>query len=193
VTAVAMIAGAAADDAGFVPIFNGTSLEGWEGKPEFWSVQDGAIVGQTTAEKPTKGNTFLIWRQGNLDDFELELKYRITGGNSGIQYRSKDLGDSVVGGYQGDFEAGTTYSGILYEEKGRGILAKRGERVAIATDGTEFFLRFARLVSRAGFMSMICLRSLAMRVLIRRRSSSILVSPGPREPMPTPPAAWPPA
>ena len=131
------VASAAAADPGFVPIFNGTSLEGWEGKPEFWSVQDGAIVGQTTAEKPTKGNTFLIWRQGNVDDFELQLKYRITGGNSGIQYRSKDYGDSVVGGYQGDFEAGTTYSGILYEEKGRGILAKRGERVAIAADGTK--------------------------------------------------------
>ena len=141
----ALVAGAAgsaalaADDAGFVPIFNGTSLDGWEGKPEFWSVQDGVIVGQNTAENPTKGNTFLIWRQGNLDDFELELKYRITGtgGNSGIQYRSKDYGDFVVGGYQGDFEVGTNYSGIMYEEKGRGILANRGERVSIAADGTK--------------------------------------------------------
>ncbi len=128
---------AADDAAGVVPIFNGTSLEGWEGKPEFWSVKDGVIVGETTAEKPTKGNTFLIWRQGTVDDFELALSYRITGGNSGIQYRSKDLGDSVVGGYQGDFEAGTTYSGILYEERGRGILAKRGERVTIAADGAK--------------------------------------------------------
>ena len=133
----ARLAPAADDAAGFVSIFNGTSLEGWEGKPEFWSVKDGVIVGETTAEKPTKGNTFLIWRQGTLDDFELTLTYRITGGNSGIQYRSRDLGDSVVGGYQGDFEAGTTYSGILYEEKGRGILAKRGERVTIAADGTK--------------------------------------------------------
>ncbi len=137
VAAVAMIGGAAAGDAGFVPIFNGTSLEGWEGKPEFWSVKDGAIVGQTTAENPTKGNTFLIWRQGNVDDFELKLMYRITGGNSGIQYRSKDLGDSVVGGYQGDFEAGPKFSGILYEEKGRGILALRGERASIAADGAK--------------------------------------------------------
>ena len=102
-------------DPGFVSIFNGTSLEGWEGTPEFWSVQDGAIVGQTTAENPTKGNTFLIWRQGTLDDFELRLKYRITGGNSGVQYRSKDYGDFVVGGYQADIDSGTTYSGILYE------------------------------------------------------------------------------
>jgi type 1 glutamine amidotransferase len=120
-----------------VPIFNGTSLDGWEGKPEFWRVENGAIVGETTAENPTQGNTFLVWRQGLVDDFELELQYRITGGNSGIQYRSRDLGDFVVGGYQADFEAGTTYSGIVYEERGRGILAERGERVTIAADGTK--------------------------------------------------------
>ena len=68
---------AVADDAGFTPIFDGKSLEGWEGK-DFWSVEDGAIVGRTTAEKPTNGNTFLVWRQGTLDDFELALTYRIT-------------------------------------------------------------------------------------------------------------------
>lgn len=128
-------ADAAADKDGFSVIFNGTSLDGWEGKPEFWSVADGAIVGQTTAEKPTKGNTFLIWKRGTVGDFELKLFYRITGGNSGIQYRSKDHGDFVVGGYQADFEAGPTYSGIVYEERGRGILANRGERMTIAADG----------------------------------------------------------
>ena len=126
-----------ADDAG-VAIFNGTSLEGWEGKPGFWRVEDGAIVGETTAENPTKGNTFLIWKQGLVDDFELTFRYRITGtpkANSGIQYRSRDLGEYVVGGYQADFEAGPTYSGINYEEKGRGILCPRGQRVTIAADG----------------------------------------------------------
>ena len=128
----------AADDPASVPIFNGTSLDGWEGKPEFWSVKDGVIVGQTTAENPTKGNTFLIWRGGLVDDFELTLQYRLTGGNSGVQYRSREFteaGPFVVGGYQGDFESGPTYSGILYEERGRGILAKRGERIMIAADG----------------------------------------------------------
>jgi len=124
-------------DQGFVPIFDGRSLEGWEGKPEFWRVEEGSIVGATTAENPTKGNTFLIWRAGLVDDFELELEYRITGGNSGIQYRSRDLGEFVVGGYQADFEAGQTFSGILYEEKGRGILCQRGQRVSIAADGTK--------------------------------------------------------
>jgi len=131
----AKAARAIADDEGFKPIFNGTSLDGWQGKPEFWSVQDGTITGQTTKENPTKGNTFLIWKQGPVDDFELKLNYRIIGGNSGIQYRSKDLGDFVVGGYQGDFEAGDAFSGILYEEKGRGILANRGQKVTIGADG----------------------------------------------------------
>ncbi len=126
----------AAED--FVPLFNGTSLEGWEGKPEFWRVEDGAIVGETTVENPTKGNTFLIWRQGELDDFELRLQFRLRNNNSGVQYRSRDLGDAVVGGYQADIaEEKSPYCGILYEEKGRGILAKRGERITIAADGTK--------------------------------------------------------
>ena len=53
------------------PLFDGESLKGWSGNPEFWRVEDGAIVGQTTKEKPTKGNTFLIWEDGEVDDFEL--------------------------------------------------------------------------------------------------------------------------
>ncbi len=126
---------AADDEAGFKPIFNGKDLDGWDGNPEFWSVQDGAITGRTTAEKPTKGNTFILWRQGELDDFELRLQYKLVGGNSGIQYRSADLGNWVVGGYQGDFEAGDGYSGILYDERGRGILATRGQKTVVGEDG----------------------------------------------------------
>jgi type 1 glutamine amidotransferase len=122
-------------ETGFAPLFNGKDLSGWDGNPKFWSVREGAITGQTTVENPTQGNTFLIWRNGTVEDFELRLSYRIVGGNSGIQYRSKDLGNWVVGGYQADFEAGKTYSGILYEEKGRGILAKRGEKTVIDSTG----------------------------------------------------------
>jgi hypothetical protein len=125
---------AADDEAGFKQIFNGKDLDGWDGDNKFWSVRDDAITGQTTAENPTQGNTFIIWRQGELDDFELRLTYRIVGGNSGIQYRSADMGNHVVGGYQGDFEAGDTYSGILYEERGRGILAQRGQKTTIGSD-----------------------------------------------------------
>lgn len=136
VTALAFPA-PAEDKEGFVSIFDGKSLKGWEGRPEFWSVRDGAITGQTTKDNPTKGNTFIIWRDGKLGDFELRLKFRIVDGNSGIQYRSEELPNNpfVVRGYQADFEAGTRYIGILYEEKGRGILALRGHKVVIREDG----------------------------------------------------------
>lgn len=82
-----------------------------------------------------KHNTFLVWKDGTVGGFELTLKYRIVAGNSGIQYRSKELPAGefgpIISGYQADFEAGTKYSGILYEERGRGILALRGEQVSI--------------------------------------------------------------
>lgn len=116
-------------------LFNGKDLSGWEGKKEFWSVQDGAITGQTTQENPTKGNTFLIWKDGKVGDFRLTLKYRIVGGNSGIQYRSKEMGDYVVGGYQADIDSGDRFSGILYEERGRGVLAERGQKTTVTEDG----------------------------------------------------------
>ncbi|GBL43140.1 hypothetical protein EMGBD4_06390 [Verrucomicrobiota bacterium] len=113
-------------------LFNGKDLTGWKGL-DFWSVEDGCITGRTTKEKPTKGNTFLVWQGGEVGDFELTFKYKIVGGNSGVQYRSKVVDEKgyVVSGYQADFEAGKTYSGILYEEKGRGILAQRGQKTVI--------------------------------------------------------------
>src|SRR5262245_13267790 len=128
---------AAEDESGFKSLFNGVDLTGWDGNPKFWSAKEGAITGQTTAENPAKGNTFLIWRDGEVSNFELRLSFKIVGGNSGIQYRSKvvDSANWVVGGYQADFEAGTTYSGIVYEERGRGILAERGQMVWIQPDG----------------------------------------------------------
>lgn len=125
-------------------LFNGENLEGWEGAPGLWTVEDGAITGRTTAEKKTGANTFLIWKGGEPGDFELTLKFKMKPGdeknyvNSGIQFRSRvvDPGNWVVGGYQADFEYGETYSGILYEEKGRGILAQRGQQVKITQGET---------------------------------------------------------
>lgn len=116
-------------------LFDGKTLNGWDGDPRFWSVQDGAITGQTTADNPTSHNTFLVWRDGVVDDFQLDLEFRLVGGNSGIQYRSQEPEKWVIGGYQADFDAPGTYSGILYEERGRGILAQRGTRVVIGADG----------------------------------------------------------
>lgn len=139
-TLLTLFAIASVSHAGEKLIFNGKDLLGWKGQPEFWSVKDGAITGHTTAEVPVKENTFLIW-DGVVGDFELHFKYKITDangeskgfGNSGVQYRSKVVKPeySVVSGYQADFECGTKYSGILYEEKARGILAERGQKVVI--------------------------------------------------------------
>ena len=116
-------------------LFDGSTLDGWEGKDPFWSVEDGAITGRTTAAQPTEGNTFLIWRGGEVGDFTLRLKFRIVGGNSGVQYRSQDMGDFVVGGYQADIDASHHFMGILYEERGRGIVALRGQEVELGPDG----------------------------------------------------------
>jgi type 1 glutamine amidotransferase len=133
--------GLLASEAGFETLFNGRDLGGWEGNPKLWSVRDGAITGVTQADPKLTHNTFLVYTNRTFDDFELRLSYRIVAGNSGIQYRSRVLrqGDfgPVVGGYQADFEAGRTYSGILYEENGRGILAQRGQKTVIRADATD--------------------------------------------------------
>ncbi|MCA9020680.1 MAG: DUF1080 domain-containing protein, partial [Planctomycetaceae bacterium] len=124
-----------AGEKGFKPIFDGKTLDNWDGDPRFWSVEDGAITGRTTADNPTKGNTFIIWQGGTPADFVLKLKYKIIGHNSGVQYRSFKLPNAAdkwrVGGYQADMEAGDKYSGILYEERKRGILALRGQKTNI--------------------------------------------------------------
>ena len=126
------------DESGFVPIFDGKTLDNWDGNPKFWSVKDGAITGQTTPENKTAGNTFIIWRGGQVQDFDLRFDYKIIGHNSGMQYRSFELPNPkqkwVVGGYQADFEAKDTYSGILYGERFRGILALRGEKSEIVNE-----------------------------------------------------------
>lgn len=120
---------------GFKPLFNGKDLTGWKGNPALWSVRDGAITGVTLADPKLTHNTFLVYEPEQFGDFELRLSYRIVGGNSGIQYRSKVMEQGafgpIVGGYQADFEAGKTYSGILYEERGRGILAERGGKTVV--------------------------------------------------------------
>lgn len=123
----------------FVPIFDGVSLKGWEGDPKLWRVEDGQIVGQTRADDPIPANSFLIWRQGEVDDFELKFEYWIDAGNSGVQYRSfekpREWGAHILGGLQADFEAGERHTGGLYGERSRRILARRGEKVRVGADG----------------------------------------------------------
>ena len=118
-------------------IFDGKTLDGWSGEEGFWRVENGTIIGQTTEQNRIEINSFLIWQNGTLQDFELRLKFKIDGGNSGIQFRSVDLSDHHVKGYQADIDAAYNYIGILYEERGRGILAGRSKKVVIDADGTK--------------------------------------------------------
>ena len=55
---------AAENEEGFKPIFDGKTLNGWDGDPKLWTVEDGAITGRTNDEDPLKTNQFIIWRQG---------------------------------------------------------------------------------------------------------------------------------
>jgi len=119
-----------AGEPGFVSLFNGKDLTGWDGDPRLWSVQDGAIRGQTTREKPARGNTFCVWRGGKLKDFILKIKFRIQNGNSGIQYRSKEVQKWRISGYQAEVCNGGGV-GFLYHERGRGGLVNVGDFVEI--------------------------------------------------------------
>jgi hypothetical protein len=116
-------------ESGFTPIFDGKTLKGWEGDTNFWRVENGAIVGQTEKDKQPKQNTFLIWRGGSPADFELRLEYKLTGFNSGIQIRSVELPDIkfAMKGYQADIDGEQRFTGQIYEERGRGFLALRGQ------------------------------------------------------------------
>jgi hypothetical protein len=127
----------AGDEAGFRPIFDGRSLDGWEGDPNYWRVDAaaGTLVGEITPATVIKSNTFIIWRGGEPKDFELKLEYRITPeGNSGVNYRSVVVPDPVtpankfaMRGYQCDLDGRKRYPGNNYEEKGRLFLAVRGQ------------------------------------------------------------------
>ncbi len=118
-------------------IFNGKDLTGWKGSPKYWKVEDGCLTG--VADGKLKYNRFIIW-DGKVRNFELRVKVKVSPkGNSGIQYRGTyrpDLGDWVVTGYQCDVVARRAdYDGMLYEERGRRILAHTGEKVIIDPKG----------------------------------------------------------
>lgn len=125
---------------GMVQMFNGQDLSGWDGDPRLWSVKNGCIRGETTPETPAKGNTFIIWKNGAVKDFDLRLSFRCNAANnSGIQYRSKrkpfkdtDVNKWGVVGYQAEVrneEKLPNVSGFIYDEGGkRGRLCLVGEK-----------------------------------------------------------------
>ena len=123
-------------DAGFRQIFDGKTLEGWDGDPAYWRVENGELVGEVTALNPLKRNSFIIWRGGEPKNFELKAEYRISElGNSGINYRSTETNGTrwVLRGPQADIDGQNGGTGQNYEEGGRGLLAHRGDVTYIAT------------------------------------------------------------
>ena len=133
------------DTEGFVSIFDGKTLTGWDGDTSVWRVENGEIVGETTPEKVMKANTFLIWRGGTVRDFELKLEFRLNGTNSGIQYRSQELpsiGKWMLKGYQADIDFGGLYTGNVHDERGRGpgeghaVLSRRGQVTRVVAGPT---------------------------------------------------------
>lgn len=122
------------DHTGFDSLFDGKTLKGWDGDPQFWRTEGETIIGESTAEKPVKVNTFLIYRGSQPGDFELKADLKMNSTNTGIQYRSielPDVGKWILKGYQADMDFANQFTGLLYEERGRQFLAPRGQMVHI--------------------------------------------------------------
>ena len=137
------------DHEGYVSLFDGVSLKGWDGNPKFWRVEDGAIVGESTPANPS-GNSYIAYRNLEAKDFTLKFEIKIEGtGGSGIQYRSKtglpwlanipanvtaNVGpvnlNWMMTGPQADFWPSRVYTGQFYSENTpMRILAWRGQVV----------------------------------------------------------------
>ena len=118
------------DEQGFKSIFDGESLDGWTGNAKLWRVDNGAIVGETKESNPIEKNEFLIWQQGELDDFILRLRFRISGtvkANSGVQVRSFYNDAGRFCGYQADIARSKNITGSIYSEgTRRGVLCPTG-------------------------------------------------------------------
>jgi hypothetical protein len=126
--------GDSTDKEGFAMIFDGKTFTGWDGDTSVWKIDSGSFIGEVSSVKQIKTNSFLIWRGGRPADFELKAEYRISpNGNSGIQYRSEELPDIkyALKGYQADIDGANQYTGQNYEERGRGFLAMRGQKVTL--------------------------------------------------------------
>lgn len=127
-------------------LFDGSTLKGWEGDTKYWRVDSGAIVGEIPKEQSLNKNTWLVWRGGELADFDLTVKFKLTGlpaANSGIQFRCQVENVDHVSGYQADLDMGATWLGRIYDEHGRALLVERGSRVDIAADGKRQVETFA--------------------------------------------------
>jgi hypothetical protein len=132
----------AAED-GFVSLFNGTDLTGWEGIPDGWKVENGCIVGESTPEKPCKRSHYLYLKGKEPSNFHFKMTLRLQGdGNSGIQFRSEKRPNWDTYGYQADLDSSQQWTGCLYHHK-RAAIVKRGYVSRIDPDGTVHEGQFA--------------------------------------------------
>lgn len=118
----------------FIPIFDGKTLNGWEGLEGWWWVEDGAITSQSTIEKPCKNAHYLYWMGGQPEDFILKLEFRLENNNSGIQFRSEKRPDYDIWGYQADIDETGEWTGCLFQHD-RWAVVKRGYKAWIDKDG----------------------------------------------------------
>ncbi len=119
---------------GFVKIFDGKTLNGWDGDTKYWRAENGSLVGEITPETLLKTNSFIVWKGGEPGDFELKGSFKIAEkGNSGINYRSEKVADipNALRGYQADIDGAIRYTGQNYEERKRTTLGYRGEIVTV--------------------------------------------------------------
>jgi hypothetical protein len=110
--------GATGDETGTAPLFDGKTLAGWDGNPDWFRVEDGAIVGGSL-EKRIPRNEFLCTKK-EYGDFELRLKFKVLGkgANAGVQIRSRRIPNHhEMIGYQADL--GDGWWGSLYDESRR--------------------------------------------------------------------------
>ena len=150
-----------AEPVGMKVLFNGKDLTGWNGDPRLWSVKDGVIHGETTEANVTKGNTFLIWKDGTTKDFDLRLSFRCNAtNNSGIQYRSKHITEGVgnqwvVRGYQHELRNENNFpntSSFIYDEGGkRGRICLVGQKAVWEPGGQKVL---GTLIDEAGFQKL---------------------------------------
>ena len=111
--------------------FNGKDLTDWKGDAALWTVEQGEIVGTSPG---IQRNSFLV-NDKLTGDFDLTVEVKLSPNkeNSGIQFRSVPLPGGEMRGYQADMGAG--WWGKLYEESGRGILAKEDREQLVNREG----------------------------------------------------------
>ncbi|MCX6996621.1 MAG: DUF1080 domain-containing protein [Kiritimatiellaeota bacterium] len=116
-------------------LFNGKDLDGWDGAPGWWYVEDGALTAQSTPTKPCTQCNYLAWKGGQPSDFVLTCEFKLSAAaNSGVQIRSETRPNWDTYGYQADMTGDGGLVGFIYHHK-RGLIGARGEKVTITADG----------------------------------------------------------